>query len=912
MNRFAKAFTTAGILVASMLGATTAQAAPTITVTSTTANGTYAVGDQINVTINFSENVYVTGNPTITLETGPTDRTIFCNNYNSETSTSSLSCAYTVQVGDRSLDLDYQSSGAMLFNQSGQKIALTAGGAAMSLVLPAPGTAGSLSGNKALVINGEGEAEQWQSPAAAVAGLHSFVMQEDLRENVSQLVKFDANWSGNNQRNCSVAVMNAKLLSGVATLHTATTHEFLNGESITITGMANTNYNGTYTIGNASGNSFTFTRSGSPADSPSTAVRAGLASLDCSQSNIGYKSVLQVCASPTEVDCIESVQAWSLGTPNVVKDGEFDQVYPKRGAQDFLSPATGVIGGGTSSIFEFPDFPHRLSAGLCTNGENCSSLYAVTVTLEGWRSATGAMGSPSFFASITPTEIRNTTCDVRYNGDQSLVATGDGYCMDSSRGGVAVDRDGGYRCIMFDNQESDTDTDRMITSGGSSTDVSTCAMKHAFPDDVKFKINVRLSKAPAGWFHGRLSAPEITLSESNGVTRIGVAAGAVAVPTVGASGPYASFSQGVKDWFTQNCSSADRSQRRCGSRLGDGQDWENPFVRNAEVSPDPYTALSFDQLELWQDFFDDSAGAVPTNWSVRTLEGGEMQSASRCVTEATGVTGIVTTNSTLYSQGPPTYSQATGTLDYQVASPHFLNDGTTEFLGEYHLLIREDVAQCLYGFTGSEVTSSMSVVSTDPVPATTRFVFEKEDNFYHFAATGFTFSAPVIKSKLQGVQAAAAPAVDVPDVAVPAVTIPAVTIPAVTIPAVTVPAVTVPVVTVPVLTPKIGTPVVVASPPAAQVAAGLGMSAEKAVVRTSIKVPALVKGVGIKSYQVVLRSSTGKIVALQTIANPVAGKVMPTKLTAPSSGNYKVEIVATTTKGKKLPQWTSPSIRLKK
>jgi hypothetical protein len=310
---------------------------------------------------------------------------------------------------------------------------------------------------------------------------------------------------------------------------------------------------------------------------------------------------------------------------------------------------------------------------------------------------------------------------------------------------------------------------------------------------------------------------------------------------------------------------------------------------------------------MWKSFFGDSAGAVPTNWNVRTLADSEMGSASSCVTSATGITGVVTTNATLYSQGPPVYSPSSGTLDYQVAAPHFLNDGVTEFLGDYNLLVREDVAQCLYGFTGTDITSSVSVVDTNGAAKQATTSLTRENGFYKFSASGFTFSAPTIKAKLQGVQAAAAPAVDVPDVAVPAVTIPAVTIPAVTIPAVTVP-----VVTVPVLTPKIGKPEVVASPPAAQVAAGLGMSAEKAVVRTSIKVPALVKGVGIKSYQVVLRSSTGKIVALQTIAKPVPGKVMPTKLTAPSSGNYKVEIVATTTKGVKLPKWTSPSIKLKK
>jgi hypothetical protein len=258
----------------------------------------------------------------------------------------------------------------------------------------------------------------------------------------------------------------------------------------------------------------------------------------------------------------------------------------------------------------------------------------------------------------------------------------------------------------------------------------------------------------------------------------------------------------------------------------------------------------------------------------------------------------------MYSQGPPTYSSSTGTLDYQVAAPHFLNDGVTEFLGDYNLLVREDVAQCLYGFTGTEITSSVSVVDTTGAAKQATTSLTRENGYFKFSASGFTFSAPTIKAKLQGVQAASAPAAEAKA--------PAVTVPAVTVPAVTVPAVTVPVVTVPVLTPKIGMPVIVSNPPAAQVAAGVGMSAEKAVVRTTIKVPELVKGVGIKSYQVVLRSSTGRIVALQTIANPVAGKVMPTKLTAPLSGNYKVEIVATTTKGVKLPKWTSPSITLKK
>jgi hypothetical protein len=468
--------------------------------------------------------------------------------------------------------------------------------------------------------------------------------------------------------------------------------------------------------------------------------------------------------------------------------------------------------------------------------------------------ADGTINSPSFFASVTPVSIVTTTCNTIEN------IGGDGYCMDSDTGGVAVDRDAGYRCIMWDNTESNSDSDEIITSGVPG-DVSTCAKKHAFPANTKFKVNVRLKQTPKGWFHGRMNSPEISLTTANGVNSLSIKAGSVGVPTVGASGPFASLSQTVKDWFTKNCSQ--EIGRQCGTRLN--SNWSNPLYRNAEMTPDPYSVASFSQLEMWKEFYNDSAGAVPTNWNVRTLADSEMSSASKCVTDASGISGVVTTNSTLYSQGPPTYTAETGTLDYQVAAPHYLNDGKTEFLGDYNLLVREDVAKCLYGFTGTEITSSMSVVDTTGAPKQATTSLTLENGFYKFSASGFTFSAPTIKAKMQSA-----------------------------------------------LVPTVGSPVVIARPPSQQVAAGLGMSIDGAAVRATIRVPALVKGVGIKSYQIVLRSSTGRAVATQTINKPRAGTLKSIKLTATATGSYKVEIVATTTKGKKLAKWTSPSLKLTK
>lgn len=80
--------------------------APTITnISSDKANGTYATGEVIDIDVTFSEAVTSTGNVTITLETGTTDRTCTFTVSNSDTGT----CNYTVVVGDNTLDLNVSS-----------------------------------------------------------------------------------------------------------------------------------------------------------------------------------------------------------------------------------------------------------------------------------------------------------------------------------------------------------------------------------------------------------------------------------------------------------------------------------------------------------------------------------------------------------------------------------------------------------------------------------------------------------------------------------------------------------------------------------------------------------------------------------------------------------------------------------
>ena len=128
----------------------TGRNAPQITsVTSSQDNGSYGIGAEIPIFVNYSDQVLVTGTPQLTLETGGTDAVL---NYASGNGTGQLLFTYTVVAGHASVDLDYQSSSALSLNGGTIKDARGNNNNA-SLALPAPGAANSLGANKDLVID---------------------------------------------------------------------------------------------------------------------------------------------------------------------------------------------------------------------------------------------------------------------------------------------------------------------------------------------------------------------------------------------------------------------------------------------------------------------------------------------------------------------------------------------------------------------------------------------------------------------------------------------------------------------------------------------------------------------------------------------------------------------------------------
>jgi hypothetical protein len=106
----------------------------------------------------------------------------------------------------------------------------------------------------------------------------------------------------------------------------------------------------------------------------------------------------------------------------------------------------------------------------------------------------------------------------------------------------------------------------------------------------------------------------------------------------------------------------------------------------------------------------------------------------------------VTTNATAYSGAAPVFKN--GFLNYEVAGMHYLPGGTELSQGSYDLVMRSDVARCLYGFDRAPLSAKVSVVNDQGTKTFATTVVNEKNGWLRMAAYGFTFSEKTIKVKI--------------------------------------------------------------------------------------------------------------------------------------------------------------------
>jgi hypothetical protein len=164
-------------------------------------------------------------------------------------------------------------------------------------------------------------------------------------------------------------------------------------------------------------------------------------------------------------------------------------------------------------------------------------------------------------------------------------------------------------------------------------------------------------------------------------------------------------------------------------------------------APSPSGRTGIEELKVWLPIVNDKATSMPSMWSIRSLREEEKLGTNKCFDSQTQLTGLVSTNATQYSAGPPVFDASEGTLVYKVAAPHYASNGDV-FKGRYNLTMRSDIARCVYGFTKAPIKAELSVVSADGSPQLATTVINERDGWVYLSAANFEFSAPVIKAML--------------------------------------------------------------------------------------------------------------------------------------------------------------------
>jgi hypothetical protein len=224
--------------------------------------------------------------------------------------------------------------------------------------------------------------------------------------------------------------------------------------------------------------------------------------------------------------------------------------------------------------------------------------------------------------------------------------------------------------------------------------------------------------------HGRIDSPEIDYELTSYGTRIDMKGGATRVPI-------------LAGWASPNEFSSEAKNKY-------------PYLTNIGSGSYPGSSGedAMEMVGVWSKVLKDTAAAYPSQWIFYDLGERDIASASACIKSSKTLAGFVTTNSTTYTATPPIYNEQTGTLDYRVASPHFLPDGKV-FQGKYNLYIDSKVARCIYKFSNAPISATVSITSADggqQSVATT--VVSEQSGWLNLSAVGFTFSTPTLKVKL--------------------------------------------------------------------------------------------------------------------------------------------------------------------
>ena len=399
--------------------------------------------------------------------------------------------------------------------------------------------------------------------------------------------------------------------------------------------------------------------------------------------------VLPVCETLTQENCVEGI-TFQRPTSDSVTNGQL--IRSVDGGTYDPVPEIGLHAGGTASLWNADGY---------LNSENTETYAVLAFERQDFPSRFGRFETTGVTVAVVPyREVAgNYTSVEAWEGEDVVGKT------------QVYDAGPGEDCVWVED--------------------GLCGKRAGFVGSPRVSVTVRYSKDVNGWFRGRLTETDVKVEDFSAQNyRVTISGGPVQVPRFAVYADRSNTPQVIEDMFPYGSG-------------GSGQLYEANSAKGT-FATDGYSNRPYTILESYRQTVGDSAAGVSSLWS---LESFTLYRNSQCFADSEGLIGVVTTNATAYEGTEPTYDS--GFLSYKVAGLHYAPDGETVNEGTYDLVMRSDVARCLYGFKNAPVSATVAVVGEFGEEKVATTVVSEKDGWLKLAAYGFTFSEKEIQVKLR-------------------------------------------------------------------------------------------------------------------------------------------------------------------
>lgn len=258
------------------------------------------------------------------------------------------------------------------------------------------------------------------------------------------------------------------------------------------------------------------------------------------------------------------------------------------------------------------------------------------------------------------------------------------------------------------------------------------AFSAAFDPSIQLRITMLIPSEIGGWFHSRLSDPNVQLSTvSPGVSRFVISGGSAEVPITNTA--VEAFDAANRQYleYTFGKNNEDMEYRR-----------KNQIGGLAGGFWDPNNGL--DSFKFWYSKISEQAKGKLSVWSVARMPIHRLGN-NPCLNRTDRIQGLINTNAMVYQSLVPEYQG--GFLNYEVMGVHKDLNGEIQ-RGQYDLIMRSEAARCLYRFSSAPVSGTITVVDANGSPQIATTTLGEKDGWLKLSAKNFTFSQKTVKVKL--------------------------------------------------------------------------------------------------------------------------------------------------------------------